>query len=275
AFADLDGVASTITFDPNVFATPQTIILTGAQLELTDTTGLETITGPAAGVTVSGGGLSRVLQVDNGVSAAFSGLTITGADADTGGGVQTLGTLALPNCTVSGNSATSGGGLRNTGTLWLINCTVSGNSAARDGGGGIYNYGTATLLNTIVAGNPAGGDLVGALTPASSHNLIGGNPLLAPLGNYRRSTHTNPLLPGSPAIDAGVSGGFVPTTDQRGMPRVGATDIGAFESQGFTLTAVPGSTPQSAAIDGAAFANPLAVTVTANNAVEPVNGGVV
>src|SRR5262249_30182270 len=120
AFADLDGVASTITFDPNVFATPQTIILTGAQLELTDTTGLETITGPAAGVTVSGG-LSRVLQVDNGVSAAFSGLTITGGDADNGGGVQNLGTLALTNCTVSGNSAGNGGGLNNTGTLALTN----------------------------------------------------------------------------------------------------------------------------------------------------------
>src|SRR5262249_21062225 len=115
AFADLDGMASIITFDPNVFATPQTITLTGGQLELTDTTGLDTITGPAAGVTVSGGGLSRVFQVDTGVSAAFSGLTITGGNADNGGGVQNLGTLTLTNCTVSGNSAGNGGGLNNTG----------------------------------------------------------------------------------------------------------------------------------------------------------------
>ena len=51
-------------------------------------------------------------------------------------------------------------------------------------------------------------------------------------------------------------------------------DIGAFESQGFSSTAVPGSTPQTSNI-GTAFANPLAVTVTANNPVEPVDGGVV
>ena len=53
-----------ITFDPIVFATDQTITLTLGQLELSDTTGTETITGPAAGVTVSGGGASRVFQVD-------------------------------------------------------------------------------------------------------------------------------------------------------------------------------------------------------------------
>ncbi len=59
----LDG-AETITFDPTVFASAQTITLTQGQLELSDTSGTETITGPAAGVTVSGGGTSRVFQVD-------------------------------------------------------------------------------------------------------------------------------------------------------------------------------------------------------------------
>ena len=47
----------------------QTITLTQGQLELSNTSGTETITGPAAGVTVSGGGLSRVFQVDSGVTA--------------------------------------------------------------------------------------------------------------------------------------------------------------------------------------------------------------
>jgi hypothetical protein len=102
--------------------------------------------------------------------------------------------------------------------------------------------------------------------------------VLAPLGNYGGPTQTMALLPGSPALDAG-SNALLPTgltTDQRGLPRIvnGTVDIGAFESQGFTLTAVPGSTPQTAVI-GTAFANPLAVTVTAKNLIEPVNGGVV
>ena len=71
------GGAETISFDKTVFKTPQTITLTGTQLELSDTTGNETITGPTAGVTVSAGGLSRVFQVDPGVNASISGLTIT------------------------------------------------------------------------------------------------------------------------------------------------------------------------------------------------------
>ena len=101
-----------------MFSTPQTITLTGTQLELSDTTGTETITGPAAGVTVSGGGASRVFQVDAGVTASISGLTITGGNAATG----------------------NGGGLDNDGgTVTLTNCTVSGNSAVSDGGGGLYN----------------------------------------------------------------------------------------------------------------------------------------
>ena len=62
--ANVLGGSQTITFDPTVFATPQTITLTAGQLELSDTTGTETITGPAAGVTVNGGGPSRVFQVD-------------------------------------------------------------------------------------------------------------------------------------------------------------------------------------------------------------------
>ena len=61
-------------------------------------------------------------------------------------------------------------------------------------------------------------------------------------------------------------------TDQRGITRSSpACDIGAFESQGFKLDDLTG-TPQSAAV-GTAFAAPLGLTVTANDPVEPVNGG--
>src|SRR5262249_33022065 len=51
-------------------------------------------------------------------------------------------------------------------------------------------------------------------------------------------------------------------------------DIGAFQSEGFTLTPESGSSPQSTGI-GQAFGNPLAVTVTAINPAEPVDGGVI
>ncbi len=124
----MDG-AATITFDPTVFAAPQTIALTGGPLELSDPGGLETITGPAAGLTIDAGGKSRVFVVDSGVTAALSGLTITGG------------------------SASGGGGLANHGTVTLADCTVSGNSASSFGGG-VDNYGTATLTDSRSAATP-------------------------------------------------------------------------------------------------------------------------
>jgi hypothetical protein len=364
--ANTNGGAETITFDPTVFSSPQTIKLSGGQLELSDTTGPETITGPSVGVTVNGGGMSRVFEVDDLVTASISGLTITDGNAGTGngGGIQNYGSLALTNCTVTGNSANGtypvgfGGGVCsssgalsltnctvsgnsatycggvsvNGGTASLINCTVSGNSANVAGGLVAINAGTATLINCTISGNSAtsgfgsygglyaqyfsgstitlGNTIVAGNTPADvgdggfgtafiskGNNLIGDtngtigwvssdltgtttliNPVLAPLDSYGGPTQTLALLPGSPAIAAGNTA-LLPaglTTDQRGLPRVvnGSVDIGAFESQGFTLTPLAGSTPQTAKI-GTPFPRPLGVTVTANNPIEPVNGGVV
>ena len=154
----------TITFDSTVFATPQTITLGGTQLELSNTTGAETITGPAAGVTVSGGGLSRVFQVDAGVTASLSGLTITDGNASSGGGLYNLGTATLTDCTVSGNTTTGNGGgiYSNHATITLNYCTISGNTAgvgnSRSFGGGLLSiFGTATLTDCTVSGNTARG----------------------------------------------------------------------------------------------------------------------
>ena len=67
---------------------------------------------------------------------------------------------------------------------------------------------------------------------------------LAPLGNNGGPTQTMALLPGSPAIGAGViadyPGTTTPiTTDQRGEPLDSPDpDIGAFQTQGSTLTAL-------------------------------------
>src|SRR5262249_29262490 len=116
--------------------------------------------------------------------------------------------LMLTNCTVSGNSAIDGGGLSNVdGPATLINCTVSGNTAAFVSGMDSYTIhgGATTLINTIVAGNTASLDtleLTGSFS--GTNNLIGGNPVLAPLGNYGGPTPTMALLPGSPAINAGT-----------------------------------------------------------------------
>jgi hypothetical protein len=243
----------------------------------------------------AGGGLYVV-----GGSATLTDCTVSGNAAAAGGGLAISGTVALTNCTISGNtgdfSQSTGGGLCiNGGAATVTNCTLFGNTATY--GGGVFNQtGTATLTNTIVAGNTAE-DVQGAVAPGSANNLIGdgsgmsgisggsqGNqvgtaqapiaPLLASLGDYGGPTQTLPVLPSSPAIRAGTSGAGIPATDQRGQARAGHADIGAFQSQGFTLTPVAGSTPQ-ATMAGAAFENPLALTVTASNPVEPVDGGVI
>ena len=167
-------------------------------------------------------------------------------------------------------------------------------------GGGIANAadGSATLTDTIVAANTGTGgapsDIGGANAAGvvGTYNLIGTGGAggiaggtgdivltnlstlgLAPLGNYGGPTQTMPLLPGSAALGTGTAIPGV-STDQRGEPLAAIPDIGAFQSQGFILTVVPGSTPQGAVI-GTAFTNPLAVTVTAIDPIEPVAGGVV
>ena len=116
AQANTAGGDQTITFDKTVFKTAQTINLTGSQLELSDTTGTETITGPAAGVTISGDNASGVFTINSGANASFSGLTITGGNDGNGGGILDGGTLSLTDCTVTGNAAPSGvgGGISNS-----------------------------------------------------------------------------------------------------------------------------------------------------------------
>ena len=71
------------------------------------------------------------------------------------------------------------------------------------------------------------------------------NALLAALGSYGGPTETMALLPGSPAINGG-NNALIPTgvtTDQRGLARIvgGTVDIGAFESNLFTIAATSGS----------------------------------
>jgi hypothetical protein len=232
-------------------------------------------------------------------TTTFDGCTISGNTAQTGGGLDNSGTAMLSDCTISGNTGEYGGGLHSSNSATLDDCTISGNTAQTGGGLDNETVGTVVLTGSIVAGNSGGANDPSDIGGASSSdvtgtfNLIGtggsggiqggssGNIVvtslsglgLAPLGNYGGSAETIALLPGSLAIGKGTAVDGI-TTDQRGEPLASPPDIGAFQSQGFTLTEVAGSTPQSAA-PGDAFANPLAVTVVANNSVEPVVGGVV
>ncbi|MCB0052836.1 MAG: Ig-like domain repeat protein, partial [Caldilinea sp.] len=215
---------------------------------------------------------------------------------------------SLENVTFSGNSASQGGAMFNYGTSGgvsspsLINVTFVGNSATSRGGA-MYNNGgggssSPSLVNVILWGNTAttaGAQLFNVsaapiisftLVPSSTADIAvssstitwgpgnitsGGDALLGALGDYGGDTQTMPLLPGSPAIDAGDATAC-PDTDQRGATRpVGdGCDMGAFERQGFTLSKGTGDS-QSAAW-GMAFGAPITVAVS-STFTEPVDGG--
>ncbi len=184
AFANTDKSRNAnISFDPKVFRAPQTITLTGAPLELSNTSEAETITGPAAGVTISGGGLSQVLLVDKAVQARVSGWAFVDGIATYGGAVENLGRLDLINCRFEDNVtmpglvrfgdsifSVQGGGaaIANEAgaTLTMTGCTLTGNSTSDGGGvgGAILNQGTAALIDCSLSGNiaPDGGAIMNA-----------------------------------------------------------------------------------------------------------------
>ena len=203
------------------------------------------------------------------------------------------GSASLINATFISNTAEGGGGaITNwTATLDVLNSTFVGNQST-SGIGGIYNYeyGSARLTNTILANDGSancGVDYSWRLNITDGgHNLDSGsscgfgaftvthsqsnvNPLLGLDVYYSGAMPVAPLLPGSPAIDAGDSLAC-PLTDARGVGRVGVCDIGAFESHGFAFTN-PSGVSQTAYIY-TAFHSPLAISVTSAFS-EPVDGG--
>jgi hypothetical protein len=196
-----------------------------------------------------GGGLYNdggTVRITNSTLARNAALNQSGPGGCGGGLSNTGGMVILTNSTVADNI---GNGIDNgSGSVIIINSTVAGNSARFCPGGGIGNSsgGTVTLRNTILALNTAsdsGPNCVGPITSLGT-NLLGdltdctltllptdltGDPGLGPFTDDGTPGHGHfPLLPDSPAIDAG-NNTACPTTDQLGQPRVGRCDIGAFE----------------------------------------------
>ena len=223
-----------------------------------------------------GGGLYHA-----GSTVTVRNSTISGNTALSGGGIFKSGftLLIVINSTISGNFSTGDGGgiFAVHGTTSLYNVTVTLNRANSDNagsgmGGGIANGADSTFdfVNSIIALNEkviptrpfptlALDDCSGAIT-SQGHNIMHtidpsyctengpvtiADPNLGPLQNNGGPTQTAGLLTGSPAIDAGTSGGCTDnvgatlTSDQRGASRPfgSACDIGAFEAQPRTTLA--------------------------------------
>jgi hypothetical protein len=264
----------------------------------------------ATGINSGGGGINNLSGTVTVTASTFSGNTATANGGAGGGilsssGTSNLGnTVAVTNSTFSGNAAGRGGVIAadDFNTVTVKNSTLSGNSGHSGGGIFIFSGGTVSLTNTLLAANTAtvlgancentsGGTLTDGghnleFNPtntcgysAANHDVLA-DPHLSALGTYGGQTQTFALLPGSPAIDAGDDAtcnttiGTAPVNklDQRDISRPQGVhcDIGAFESQGFSLVKTSGDS-QSTAVS-TAFATPLSVTVASAHG-EPVAGG--
>ena len=175
---------------------------------------------------VNGGG-----GIFNAGTVTVTASTISGNTSRFGAGVFSMGTVTATNSTISGNSAiNNGGGVYSASGLTMYDSTVSANSAGD--GGGIYALFPVTLTGTIVAGNVASSDSdINSVPNLGDHDLIGGDPGLAPLGDYGGPTPTMAVLSGSPALGGGVAVSGI-STDGRGFTRGSSIDIGAFQASG-------------------------------------------
>ena len=161
AAATRDDGPHEIRFDPQVFAKPVTIELERPLPLLTGEILLDGyIPGrlwAASGVTVSGRGARRVLEVAEGASVEVRHLTLADGSGDVGGALSSRGRLVLRSSTVVASRASeAGGGVAVVdGTAWIVNSTLSGNEAALGGGGLATLGGTTHVVHATLAGNRA------------------------------------------------------------------------------------------------------------------------
>ncbi len=187
--------------------------------------------------------------------------TFTGNHAGSeGGAIQSWGgspSCLLENSTFSGNTTASIGSAMDLGAVQttLRHVTITSNGP----GQAVVLWQTqATLQNSLIGGND--GEALGFVNGGAfasatcSNNVIAstgaiglidgvnGNRLgvgaanlrLGPLADNGGPTRTHALLPGSPAVNGGITLAGL-TTDQRGTlrPQFGVVDLGAFEQTPF------------------------------------------
>jgi IPT/TIG domain/Right handed beta helix region len=174
AQADADPINSIITFSPTAFPSAATITLTSI-LTLSKTSSSITIAGAGAGpISISGGGVTGIFQVNPGVTVTMTGLTLEdgyndivywgpgGVNDGDAGAINNDGSLTVNNCTFSDNTSApdggygdeGGGAIYNSGILAVSNSMFSGNSV--DGNGGAISCaGMMTVNNCTFTGNSA------------------------------------------------------------------------------------------------------------------------
>jgi hypothetical protein len=262
AVAAADG-SGNIIFDPGVFGTAQTIN-SASTLNIPSNT---SITGPAAGVTVAGGGSSSNFSVFNvalGVTnASITGMTIANGYIDSqGGGIVNAGALTVTRCTFLNNyaggyitPAGNGGGAiyANAGTLAIVDSTFSGNTSA-PGGAITANSGTLTISgstftgNSALAGKAGGGIFINSATVTISNSTFSGNSATGggAVFNYGTVTVANSILSANTGGDCDAAGGTTCATNGADGNVVGVTNVslaplGNYGGPTQTMIPLPGS----------------------------------
>jgi hypothetical protein len=156
-----------------------------------------------------------------------------------GGGLAlTGGPAKITNCTFAENLAGNfASAIFNLSNLTLTNTMFYNNLTGKDYQGNYWAGGTINGSSSLVAGpgnlqwpggykTEYGENPENWLTGAANSVLIA-DAQLQPLADNGGPSKTMALPSTSPAVDKGT--GTASTTDQRGFPRVGTADIGAFE----------------------------------------------
>jgi len=227
----------------------------------------------------TGGGIyadSSTLNINN---SSLTGNRVSFGD---GGGIRhAYGNLVLNNVTITDNQASGGGGGLSVTSISasIRNSTLNNNIVFMGNGGGLYViYSNIEVKNSILAGNftydynaagnqtpncyvegnaieSAGYNIVGDLTGCSFTSIATDQLDVDPkLGSLEGLPPYHPLLATSPAINGGDPTGCTDHlenplfTDQRGFPRVGRCDIGAYEASLSFVKEVTGNAQPGAII---------------------------
>lgn len=170
--------ADTITFDPTVFSTLQSIIPT-SEMVLTENTD---IIGPAGQVTISGNAAHRIFRTTSGTAFNFVNLRMIFGVSTSGAALQMDGTAAtatLDNCLLNFNSSSGGGGAIQIGSgdsLTLTDSTLQSNTAPI--GGAIQAASSAvsitrsTLANNKSTGITSGGAGIAFISAPASLLIV-------------------------------------------------------------------------------------------------------
>jgi uncharacterized repeat protein (TIGR01451 family) len=256
---------------------------------------------------VSPGGISNVgtLTLNNSTVRDNGGKNVCMAGGGCDGITNSYGTMILINSTVLRDSIGNTSYMSMTNVT--VSGYRGGYAAVHNLSGGILDLRSSTIVNnsprgliaensivhiqnTIIADNAEvdcdnragtgfvsqGFNMIGTSwgCPVTSTDLLGVSPWLGPLQENGGPTLTHALLPGGPAINAGnpagCQGSTGPlTTDQRGFPRLGRCDIGAFEVNPLDFSAMTVSPAQAAAGGSVTYT----ITLSNNDAsnIDPVS----